>query len=164
MGTPMQRTLVLEKNAGISPIRFGMTIQEASSAMEAWGAVSLTPATEHDFPRLNAQQTDYSVDIYANFEDGLRLTSIEIWRPEGPGRTTVLFEGIDIFSHDASSVLRELAQRGYEIDDSDPFFPKIDQIALGFNRDFGDERDDDDYALYFANLLLAPAGYYSGVE
>ena len=155
----------LVRELGVPPLLFGMTISEARVAMQTWGTLYDTPDNPSGMSRLNARDDAFNHDIYANFEGGDRVTSIEIWRPEhGPDSPppSVVFGDIDIFALPADEVVDTLRQRGHEVDATDVYFPFFNDIALGFNRSGGDEVTDDDegLALFFRSVVIAPPGYY----
>jgi hypothetical protein len=88
-----------------------MSRAEASVAMRGWGEPR-DSANSHG-RTLNVRDDGLTRDIYAHFEHGDRLTSVEIWRPElGAVSVVVRFEGIDVFGQPADDVLEALRQRG----------------------------------------------------
>lgn len=96
-------------------------------------------------------------------EDGATLTAVEMWMPSpGPEEITVAFRGIDVFRTPAREVLRHVQDMGYEIDERDPFHPKVPHLTLGFTRDAGDEVpvDSDELPLYAQAVLVGPEDYY----
>jgi hypothetical protein len=88
MGELMPEDVVLElrPDLGVPPLLFGMTEAEASVAMSGWGELRppsylkwLTMSGQlQNWLRLNVHDDGCDLDVYANFEDGERLTSVEI--------------------------------------------------------------------------------------
>lgn len=148
-------------NEGVPPLRLGMSAAEASEAMAIWGPVIANQPERPENKRLNAHDSQYAVDVHANLEDGEHVTSIVVWRPKGDP-SGVVFEGVDLFAQEASTILEELRRRGYALNDDDPFFPRFDEISLAFNRDFadvedddGDEDEDEGVARFFSSVTIA---------
>jgi hypothetical protein len=105
--------------------------------------------------------------VFANHEDGLRLISIELWRPEptDPATVRVRLGCTDLFADPADLVLAALRDQGFEVDDSDVYHPvcRGQGIELGFNRKGGEDVDEaaaDGLARRFRSVRVAPLGYY----
>ena len=160
LGEEMSLTINLVAGQGAPPLRFGMSKAEARDALSIWG----TPEEEDSVSttRLRVRDPQLTRDIFAHFERDERLTAIELWRPE-PGDTVVnvMFGELDLFSGPAEEIMGQLRSQGIAVDQSDPFFPSCPEIALGFNRDGGDDRDDRGLSRYFESVLIAPPGYYN---
>ena len=162
-------TITLVASEGVPPLRFGMSAAEASEAMRVWGPVTANQPDRPSRTTINAHDDAYLWDVHANLEDGEHVTSIVVWRtnpdePFDPATTAAVrveFEGIDLFGQEASAVIEELQRRGHTLNNQDPWWPGFDDIALWFNRESGDDRDDEDFALYFASVTIVPPDHPS---
>jgi hypothetical protein len=150
----MNSRIDLVENVGLPPVTFGMTSTEAVEAASVWGELKSTDRTPGGVTRLRVGN-----EIYINLEKADRVTSIEIWHPE-PSDVVVSFRSIDVFGNLADDVLESLSQLGFRVDTSDPHFPIVPEIALGFNRSGGDDPDDDGRSWSFRSVLIGPPGYY----
>ncbi|MEC4016974.1 hypothetical protein [Streptomyces sp. H27-D2] len=148
---------------GVSPLQIGMGYEQALNAISMWG----TPKTSgpHAHTSTVKLRVDYhSLDIVAHLEDGETLTAIELWRFDGDEPDVrVLLDGIDLFRTPAREVLRQQAERGRRVDESDPENAVIPDVTLAFTRDTGQEvpREPDGLPLYFTSILVANEEYYS---
>ncbi|GIG59705.1 hypothetical protein Lfu02_40770 [Longispora fulva] len=98
--------------------------------------------------------------MFVHFDDG-RVSAVQLWRPEvADGEVRAMFDGIDIFGQLADTVMDQLRNRGIEIDLDDPWHPTCGGVTLGFDREGGDDCDDDGLARYFGSVLVAPPGYF----
>lgn len=153
---------VLLPAQGFPPLLFGMTRDAAREATRDLGRQSEDPDS------LRVTNAEAALDLFAHFEnDGEQLTAVTVWRPDNGATRVVLRlggEDIDMFGSTADSVMDQLVRRGHAIDISDIYFPVCDDIAVGFNRDGGednvDEDADDGLGIRFNSVLLARPGYY----
>jgi hypothetical protein len=90
--------------------------------------------------------------VFAYFEDGVRLTAIEVWCPMSPD-STVIWDGIDMFRTDADQILAELVGRGIRLNLADALHPFCPDVALGLTREQASHR--------FESVLVARPGYYA---
>lgn len=158
-GSGGEVTIELAPPGGVPPLVFGMSRAEASEAMRGWGEPR--DGADTASRSLNVRDDGLTRDVYAHFDEGDRLTSVVIWRPEpGEVHVVVRFRDIDVFGQPADAVLEALRQRGYVVDTSDRYFPLCKDIALGFNREGGEDCDDEGLARHFNSVLTAAPGHY----
>jgi hypothetical protein len=143
---------------GLDRLRFGMNEQETRAALAPFGVVEDATAPGGAL-KLRTVGLDPSFSVYASFtSDGL-LFSLEAWRPDDVGAVDILLSGVPIFGHGADAVLDELAQTGLELDRSDKYYPVAPTGYVAFDREGGDDCDDDGVARVIQSMLLAPSDY-----
>ncbi|MFI7101457.1 hypothetical protein ACIBK8_19035 [Streptomyces sp. NPDC050161] len=153
---------VIDPPNGISPLQIGMTYEQALEAISAWGSPSVSGPYAHT-STVKLKVDHHSMDIVAHLEDGKTVTAIELWRFENDvPDVRVLLDNVDIFRTPAKEVLRQQAERGRTVDDSDPESPEIPNVTLAFTRETGQEvpRESDGLPLYFTSVLVAGADYF----
>jgi hypothetical protein len=160
-------TLDLEAGVGVPPFRFGMTIDQVRSAMLPLGVVDDVTAPG-GAPALRWYDEARSFDIYLNFRADGRLFTIQLWRSPLPdGAVPVRWHGVDLFGQPADGAIAALRAAGEPVDTSDALYPMARDEEVGFNREGGDDVDDDGVAIRFESVLVAPSGYarlYTAVE
>lgn len=159
VSTGERLVLDLVRSRGAGPIMFGMTIEEAAEVMSRWGDVDRRSLTGPD-PHLAVR--DEAIQV--RFERGKQVTSIELWRPDDDDDALVTLEGMDLFRVPANEILDRLRENGDEIDESDRFYPIAPRVTLGFNREDGEEREEEELAAHFGSVLIAPPGYYTSSD
>ncbi|MFF1690081.1 MULTISPECIES: hypothetical protein [unclassified Streptomyces] len=151
--------LTLDPPRGVAPILLGMTLDEAlAAAPENWGAHRV----------LRSAQASWTLDhvgVQALVEDGTTVTAIELWWP-GEGRTSstrVLLAGDEVFTTPAQDLFARAAERGWTIDTSQPGYPVIPGVSLGFTRQTSQdvERDADGLPRCVTSALVGGEDYYN---
>ncbi|MFF8790329.1 hypothetical protein [Streptomyces sp. NPDC015125] len=153
---------ILDPPNGVSALRIGMSYEQALAAISDWGTPSVSGPYAHT--STVKIRVDYrSMDIVAHLEGGDTVTAVELWRFEEDSRDVrVLLEGTDVFRTPARAVLRQQADRGRRVDESDPENPVIPEVTLAFTRETGQEtpRELDGLPMYFTSVLVAGVDYY----
>ncbi|MFF8951519.1 hypothetical protein ACF09I_22390 [Streptomyces sp. NPDC014940] len=155
--------LVLDPPRGVAPILLGMTLDEAVAAASGWGEPRVLRR-----PSRNSAKASWTLDhvgVQALAEGGIQVTAIELWWP-GEGRTSstrVLLEGDEVFTTPAADLFRSATERGWTVDTSDPEYPVIPGVSLGFTRQTSQEvqRDADGLPRYVTSVLVGGADYYN---
>ncbi|MGW2893177.1 hypothetical protein ACWDAO_00715 [Streptomyces sp. NPDC001212] len=155
--------LVLDPPRGVAPILMGMTFDEALAAVPDWGEPRVLRR-----PSRSSAKASWTLDhvgVQALVEGGTRVTAIELWWP-GEGRTSstrVLLEGDEVFTMPAGALFRSAAERGWRVDTSQPEYPVIPGVSLGFTRRTSQEveRDADGLPKYITSVLVAGKDYYN---
>lgn len=155
--------LVLDPPRGVAPVLLGATLDEALTAVPGeWGEPRMLRR-----PGRNTARASWNLDhvgVEALAEGGARITAVELWWP-GEGRTSgtrVLLEGDDVFTTPAEDLFRRAAARGWTVDTSQPEYPVIPGVSLGFTRQTSQEaeRDTDGLPTYVTSVLVAGRDYY----
>ncbi|MFH9657786.1 hypothetical protein ACH4NF_15930 [Streptomyces sp. NPDC017248] len=154
--------LVLDPPRGVAPILLGMTLDEALAAVPDWGEPRVLRR-----PSRNSAKASWTLDhvgVQALVEGGAHVTAIELWWP-GEGRTSstrVLLEGDEVFTTPAEDLFRRAAERGWTVDTSQPEYPVIPGVSLGFTRQTSQEaeRDADGLPKYVTSVLVGGKDYY----
>ncbi|MGJ5894674.1 hypothetical protein ACSCBZ_22350 [Streptomyces niveiscabiei] len=155
--------LVLDPPHGVAPILLGMTLDEALAAVSGWGEPRVLRR-----PSRNSAKASWTLDhvgVQALAEGGTRITAIELWWP-GEGRTSttrVLLDGDEVFTTPAADLFHRAAERGWTLDTSQPEYPVIPGVSLGFTRQTSQEieRDADGLPAYVTSVLVAGKDYYN---
>ncbi|MFB8273271.1 hypothetical protein ACFC96_42740 [Streptomyces sp. NPDC055955] len=155
--------LVFDPPHGVAPLRLGMTLQEAvAAAPREWGQASVLRRSEDD---AMAEWTLDHVGVQAMAEeDGVVVTAIELWWP-GEGRvfsTRVLLDGDEVFTTPAQEVFARAVSRGWRVGTSQPEYPVIPGVSLGFTRQTSQEveRDADRLPRCVTSVLVGAKDYY----
>jgi hypothetical protein len=77
----------------------------------------------------------------------------------GGGSRSGQTRGLELFALPADEIIDMLRARGVDVDNEDPFFPNAADGQLRFNRDEGDDRDEEGLSVYFGSILVVPRGY-----
>ncbi|WP_256638521.1 hypothetical protein [Streptomyces murinus] len=140
-----------------------MTLDEALAAVPDWGEPRVLRR-----PSRNSAKASWTLDcvgVQALAEGGTHVTAIELWWP-GEGRasgTRVLLEGDEVFTTPAVDLFRHAMERGWTVDTSQPEYPVIPNVSLGFTRQTSQEveRDTDGLPKYATSVLVAGTDYYN---
>lgn len=155
----------LQPPEGVPPLLIGMSIDEARNVMALWGNPEEVFDSPGEVPRLRVRDEGLTRDIFAHIGDDGKVSAIEVWRPvlsklQGEA-VHVLYGDVDVFALPANDIIRFLRDRGVEVDESDPFYPSCPQLTLGFNREGGDDVEDESgISRFFESVLVARPGYY----
>jgi hypothetical protein len=150
----------IDPSVGVPPLLFGMTRAQTLVALEGMGGEVDESSPPGGAPSIHVLDPEGGFDIYANLRGDGRLFTIEIWRPaEIDGSVPVRFVGVDLFGYTADSTIALLRARGVEVVEDDPFFPDAAESQVRFNRDGGDDRDDEGRSVYFESITVVPRGY-----
>lgn len=153
--------LVLDPPYGVAPVQLGMRLDEALAAVPGWGEPRVLRR-----PRRNSARASWTLDhvgVQALAGGGTHVTAIELWWP-GEGRTSgtrVLLEGDEVFTTPAVDLFRHAMGRGWTVDISQPEYPVIPNVSLGFTRQTSQEveRDTDGLPKYVTSVLAAGRDY-----
>ncbi|WP_329105721.1 hypothetical protein [Streptomyces sp. NBC_01439] len=154
--------LLLAPPTAAGPVRLGSPYGKAVAAVRPWGEPRVVGPTSRRARRLMG---DFDGVGYTVFFDAVdRVTAVELWWP-GEGRqctTRVLLDGHDVFTTPADTVLAELRERGWTVDDEDPGNVFVPGVSLGFTRQTSQEvpRDGQGLPVSFTSVLVAGMGYY----
>jgi hypothetical protein len=144
---------------GALPLRFGMTQAQVRRVLDGAGRFEDVTAPG-GLPQLHLVDDDQAVDLYTVFTAGDQLFTIEFWRPQASEAPMALvFDGINLFDKPADETIAILRSRGHEVDTADEFFPNMAGHQIRFNRDEGEDRDDNGLATYFELIMIAPEHY-----
>ncbi|MYX25447.1 hypothetical protein GTY75_01965 [Streptomyces sp. SID8381] len=155
--------LVLDPPRGVAPILLGMTLDEALAAVpEDWGEPRVLRR-----PSRNSAKASWNLDhvgVQALAEGGTHVTAVELWWP-GEGRTSrtrVLLEGDEVFTTPVAVLFQRAGERGWRVDTSQPEYPVIPGVSLGFTRQTSQEveRDPDGLPTYVTSVLVGGKDYY----
>ncbi|GAA2589271.1 hypothetical protein GCM10010435_79790 [Winogradskya consettensis] len=150
---------VLDPPYGAGPLRLGMTVEEARSALgtlgplvrDAFGGVALTMPGGLGF----------SVGFGVAGRSRGRVNFIELYRPYE--EDVVRYRDVDVFGQAAREVVREL-RRHTRVDagEDDGCFSAPD-LYLGLWRSFAaDDDPDEEQGFYFQSVAVARPGYGDG--
>ncbi|MFD5124489.1 hypothetical protein [Streptomyces sp. NPDC058385] len=155
--------LVLDPPRGVAPILLGMTLDEALAAVpQEWGEPRVLRR-----PSRNSAKASWTLDhvgVQALVEGGTRVTAIELWWP-GERRTSstrVLLDGDEVFTTPARELFARAVDRGWRVDTSQPAYPVIPGVSLGFTRQTSQEveRDTDGLPRCVTSVLVGAEDYY----
>jgi hypothetical protein len=155
--------LVLDPPRGVAPILLGMTLDEALAAAPGnWGEPRVLRR-----PSRNSAKASWTLDhvgVQALVEGGTQVTAIELWWPgeDRVSSTHVMLEGDEAFTTPAEDLFRRAAERGWTVDASQPEYPVIPGVSLGFTRQTSQkvERAADGLPRYVTSILVAGTDYY----
>ncbi|WP_228978514.1 hypothetical protein [Streptomyces sp. DH12] len=153
--------LVLDPPHGVGPVLIGMTLAEAVAAVTPWG----TPKVEHDDDDATIHTKCREIGVTILLEDsGEAVTAVELWWP-GEGRSTdvrVLLHGDDVFTTPAENLFRAARERGWTVDQSEPEYPFIPGVSLGFTRQTSQEvpRTPAGLPVHATSVLVGDEHYY----
>ncbi|GHF53446.1 hypothetical protein GCM10010218_38670 [Streptomyces mashuensis] len=148
---------MLDPPRGVSPVRLGMTFDEAVDAVtRAFGR----PRAREGLISVSLDHVGFQVLL----EKRNRVTALELWWP-GEGRTSstrVLLDGDDVFTTPARTLMRRAAARGWTVDDADPEQVCMPGVSLGFTRSTSQEvpRERGGLPVCFTSVLVADEHYY----
>lgn len=156
--------LVLDPPRGVAPILLGMTLDEVLATVPDWGEPRVLRR-----PGRNSAKASWTLDhvgVQALVEGVTLVTAIELWWP-GEGRTSstrVLLHGDEVFTTPAVDLFRRATGRGWTVDTSQPEYPVIPGVSLGFTRQTSQEveRDADGLPRYVTSVLVGGEDYYGG--
>ncbi|MFB8031418.1 hypothetical protein ACFC5Z_00340 [Streptomyces sp. NPDC056004] len=155
--------LVLDPPHGVAPLRLGMTLEEAvAAAPREWGGAGVVRRSKGD---AVAEWTLDHVGVQAMVEEGGGVvTAIELWWP-GEGRasgTRVLLDGDEVFTTPAQELFARAADRGWRVDTSQPEYPVVPGVSLGFTRQTSQEveRDTNGLPRCVTSVLVGAKDYY----
>ncbi|MGA5042112.1 hypothetical protein ACPCA8_34580 [Streptomyces capoamus] len=154
--------LVLDPPRGVAPVLLGMTLDEALAATSDWGEPRVLRR-----PGRNSAKASWTLDhvgVQVLAERGTQVTAIELWWP-GEGRTSgtrVLLDGDDVFTTPAGTLFQRATERGWAVDVSQPEYPVVPGVSLGFTRHTSQEveRDTDGLPRYVTSVLVGGKDYY----
>lgn len=133
--------LVLDPPRGVAPIQLGMTARRGARRGPRLGRARVLRR-----PSRNSAKASWTLDhvgVQALVEGGTHVTAIELWWP-GEGRTSstrVLLHGDEVFTTPAVDLFRRAADRGWTVDTSQPEYPVIPGVSLGFTRQTSQEAE-----------------------
>ncbi|MEU3448455.1 hypothetical protein AB0H29_14700 [Streptomyces thermolilacinus] len=154
--------LVLDPPRGVGPVRLGMTAEEALAAVAPWRTPRTRPADGLPEAIFTACR---EIGVNIHFEGpGDAVTAVELWWP-GEGRTTdvrVLLEGDEVFTTPADELFRRAEGRGWTVDRTEPEYPFVPRVSLGFTRQTSQEvpRTRGGLPLYVTSVLVGGEDYY----
>ncbi|WP_307847362.1 hypothetical protein [Streptomyces sp. F63] len=153
--------LVLDPPRGVAPVFLGMTLDDAVSALSAFGDPEVVRRSSSSLVAVTCDKIEIQALCEENEND---VSAIELWWP-GEGKTTttrVLLEGQDVFATPAKDILRHAEERGWRVDESEAERPVIPGVSLGFTRETSQEvpRDDNGLPLHFTSVLVGDEHYY----
>lgn len=153
--------IVLDPPRAAGPVRLGMSLDEAVAAVAPWGP--------HEIEQDDDEKTIYTScgNVRVNIlleESGESVTAVELWWP-GEGREAdarVLLDGDDVFATPAEDLFQRAAERGWTVDTSDPEYPFVPGVSLGFTRRTSQEvpRTAQGLPVHATSVLVAGEHYY----
>ncbi|MFE6099758.1 hypothetical protein ACFVQ4_07335 [Streptomyces laurentii] len=153
--------IVLDPPRGAGPVRLGMSLGEAVAAVSPWGPYEVEQ--DDDEKTIRTSCGPVRVDILLE-EPGTSVTAVELWWP-GEGRQSgvrVLLDGDDVFVTPAEDLFRRAAARGWTVDTSEPGYPFVPGVCLGFTRQTSQEvpRTAHGLPVHVTSVLVAGEHYY----
>ncbi|MFI9122528.1 hypothetical protein ACIGW0_24605 [Streptomyces bikiniensis] len=138
-----------------------MNLDEAVAAVSPWGP--------HEVERDDGEKTirtscgNVRVDVLLEGA-GESVTAVELWWP-GEGREAdvrVLLDGYDVFATPAEDLFRRVAERGRTADTTEPEYPFVPGVSLGFTRRTTQEvpRTAQGLPVHVTSVLVAGEHYY----
>jgi hypothetical protein len=143
----------LEPPLGVGPLRLGMTVEEARSALSALGDVSGSDQTGLWVHRPGG------LSINPGFGVTGRVNTVELHRPHA--LDVVRYHDVDVFGLPALEAVERLRRYTQVIAAEDAGCFTAPDLLLAFWRPFA--ADDDpaqEQGFYFNSVLLARPGYY----
>ncbi|MFG2263990.1 hypothetical protein [Streptomyces sp. NPDC048720] len=139
-----------------------MTLAAAVAAASGWGEPRVLRR-----PSRNSAKAAWTLDrvgFQALAEGGTQVTAVEPWWP-GEGRTSstrVLLAEDEVFTTPAADLFQRATERGWTVDTSEPGYPVIPGVSLGFTRQTSQEveRDADGLPRYVTSVLVGGTDYY----
>ncbi|MFJ3929887.1 hypothetical protein [Streptomyces sp. NPDC090029] len=155
--------LTLNPPHGVEPVRLGMTPDEALAAVAPWGTPRLVPAQGRPPKRIFTAYREIRFTVLLE-GSGESVTAVELWWP-GEGRTSsvrVLLDGDDVVTTPAEDLFRKAEERGWTVDRTDPEYPFIPGVSLGFTRQTSQQvpRTPQGLPLYVTSVLVGGEHYY----
>ncbi|MFH9613875.1 hypothetical protein [Streptomyces pratensis] len=155
--------LILNPPHHAGPVHLGMTPDEALAAVASWGTPRVLPADGRPPKKIFTAYQEIKVNILLE-GSGKAVTAVELWWP-GEDRSTdvrVVLDGDDVFTTPAEDLFRRAEERGWTVDLSDPEYPFIPGVSLGFTRQTSQEvpRTSGGLPLYVTSVLVGGEHYY----
>jgi hypothetical protein len=141
---------------GVGPVRIGMTMDEARSALATIDGYQ--PPS-----KLDSVSASYDGGLSIELEpaSGGTVGAIQVYRPYGAVR--VEYQGIDLLRTPAARVVDQLAAIAELDDDEGGCSYVAPELLLALWRPFvEDENPDEEQGHYFQSVLVARPGYYDG--
>ncbi|GAA4887132.1 hypothetical protein ACFPM3_20575 [Streptomyces coeruleoprunus] len=155
--------LILDPPNSAGPVHLGMTPDEALAAVTPWGTPKVVPADGRPPKKIFTACQEIGVNVLLE-GSGEAVTAVELWWP-GEGRSTdvrVLLEGDDVFTTPAEDLFRRAEERGWTVDRTEPEYPFIPGVSLGFTRQTSQEvpRTQGGLPVYVTSVLVGGEHYY----
>ncbi|MCQ0022992.1 hypothetical protein M4914_08555 [Streptomyces somaliensis DSM 40738] len=155
--------LILDPPHGAGPVRLGMTPGEALAAVAPWGAPRVVPADGRPPKKIHTACREIMVNVLLE-GSGEAVTAVELWWP-GEGRRTdvrVLLDGDDVFTTPAEDLFRKAEARGRTVDGTEPEYPFVPGVSLGFTRWTSQEvpRTRGGLPVHVTSVLVGGEDYY----
>lgn len=146
---------VLDPPYGVGPLRLGMTIDEARTALETLGPLSSTAYGEVALHLPSGLGFSLGFGVGPTRD---RVNGIEVWRPAE--RDVVRYRDVNLFGLPALEVVERL-RRHVDLrpnEDDDGFTAR--ELYLALWRPFAaDDDPDEEQGYFFQSVLLARPGY-----
>ncbi|MCP9988272.1 hypothetical protein LUX01_17855 [Streptomyces sudanensis] len=154
---------VLDPPRAAGPVRLGMTPEEALAAVAPWGTPEVVPPGGRPPEKIFTACREIGVSIFLEDSGGV-VTAVELWWP-GEGRRTdvrVLLDGDDVFTTPAEDLFRKAGERGWTVDRTEPEYPFIPGVSLGFTRQTSQEvpRTPGGLPVHVTSVLVGGEHYY----
>jgi hypothetical protein len=147
--------------SGVPPLKLGMSPERLMAELQVIGSVQ-DAAAPGGAPAWRVLDQDGLVTIVAHCLPDGRLFTIEIWRESSRSvLRSITVYGVDLFNQNADPVLQALISMGVEVSDDDPHYPMAFGGKLRFDRNGGDDPDDNGLSPRFESVLIVPADYES---
>lgn len=144
----------MEPPDGVGPLRLGMTVEQARSALATLGEISGSASGGLYADRSSGLGFSVGLGI------GGRVNAVEVYRPAEVD--VVRYRDVDVFGLPAQEVVQQLGRhtRVVEDEDQEGCF-RAPELLLAFWRPFvADDDPDDAQGYYFGSVLVARPGYY----
>ncbi|MGP3634422.1 hypothetical protein ACTU45_13800 [Streptomyces sp. 24-1644] len=142
---------------GVGPVRIGMTMDEARSALAAIEGYEPGP------PGSESLTATYASGMSIELEPapGGTLGAIQVYRPYAPLR--VEYRGIDLLRTPAARVVEQLgALTELEEDEGGRSYVASDLLLSLWRPFVDDDNSEEEQGHYFQSVLVAQPGYYDG--
>jgi hypothetical protein len=147
--------LALDPPRGVGPLRLGLTVDEARSALGTLGP--LTSPTSGGLAVNLPSGLGFSVGFNVG-PTGNRVNAIEIWRPHA--HDVLRYRDVNVFGLPALEVVERMRKHVDVVPNENGAGFTARELYLAFWRPFAaDDNSDEEEGFYFQSVLLARPGY-----
>ncbi|MGY0002703.1 hypothetical protein [Micromonospora sp. I033] len=140
----------LEPPDGVGPLRLGMTLDAARSALAGLGELS---------GPLHANRPGGGLGLAVGTGVGGRVNSVELYRPQA--LDVVRYRDVDVFGLPAEEVVQRLRRHARVLpDEEDEGCFIAPDLLLSLWRPFVSDDPEESQGYYFSSVLVARPGYY----
>jgi hypothetical protein len=148
--------LELLPQAGVGPLRLGMSVQEARDAVQEWGALRIV-SSDPEPGQITLKHDPSELNVVLGFAKGA-LSGVELFRfLDEDADVQVSLDGLDVFRTPSADLFELFAERGHEITENDLGFDALLdlKVLLANQSSYEYPVDEDGEPLYYDYVRLA---------